>query len=112
MRLSNRHERDFLWVTTSAARSDCNVFADTSNVFGNRHKAVTTKGTKVHEGKSCCELLSFTRARAPAPQIPTPHISCYMIAVGGAGSLGSPAAVSGNPIIKTARRNITIIPPK
>src|SRR2546422_7127399 len=46
------------------------------------------------------------------PCLPTPHISCYMIAVGGAGSLGSPAAVSGNPIIKTARRNITIIPPK
>ncbi len=63
-----------------------------------------------------CQVFFFywesTRARAPAPQIPTPHISCYMIAVGGAGSLGSPAAVSGNPIIKTARRNITIIPPK
>jgi len=46
-----------------------------------------------------------TRARAPAPH------SDYIMAVGGAGSLGSPAAETGTKIIKAANPANTIIPP-
>src|SRR5271170_7007290 len=46
-----------------------------------------------------------TRARAPAPH------KHYIIAVGGAGSLGSPAAETGTKIIRAARPTSTIIPP-
>src|SRR6266567_8798423 len=49
-------------------------------------------------------LLANLKRHAGAP------ISNYIIAVGGAGSLGSPALVSGSQIIKAASTAITIIP--
>src|SRR5580692_11199210 len=43
------------------------------------------------------------------PGAPAPH-NHYMMAVGGAGSFGSPALESGNQIIRPASRTMTPIP--
>src|SRR5580658_4011561 len=48
--------------------------------------------------------------RRSRPGAPAPH-NHYIIAVGGAGSLGSPAAETGTKIIKAAKPTNTIIPP-
>jgi hypothetical protein len=60
----------------------------------------TTKDTKFHEG-----FRIFLRVPS------RPSWFNYIIAVGGAGSLGSPALVSGKKTINAARPAITIIPP-
>src|SRR5439155_26832037 len=98
MRLSDGHERDFHRITTGAAGRGCDAVLHACNVFGNGHKAVTTK----------VQIPVLHAGEAPARHIPAPDILCHMMAVGGAGSLGSPAAVSGKPLTRIARRNITI----
>jgi len=87
-------------------------------------RAVTTKDTKVHEGNARAGLLRLWAMHTGTGGTPVPHdptdslmadhepLAFYIIAVGGAGSLGSPAALSGENIISAARSARTTMPPK
>ena len=77
------HQRHIFWATAGPPRCGSDSLMDSGNVFGDGQRLRVSGLTW----------------------------SDHIIAVGGAGSLGSPAAVSGNQIISTARPTITIIPP-
>src|ERR1700693_3594269 len=99
--LTHRHERDFFGISSGAARGSRNPFLDFGYILCDGHENSKPRRTR----RITKENLGNTwRGRSRRTSFD------YIIAVGGAGSLGSPALDSGNRIINVARAIITMSP--
>src|SRR5450755_173127 len=62
--LAHAHQRDVRGIASDSPCRCCDPLPHPRNIFGNRHKAKTTKDTKYHEGEPV--LLSFVNLRVPS----------------------------------------------
>ena len=107
MRLADRHQGDFFWTASCAARGVA-MRSWMAAIFSRIDIAELSyrgHGVPRRETSNSLRITSYRCGRK------SQSFANHMIAVGGAGSLGSPAAVTGRKIIKAARPASTIIPP-